>query len=210
MCAKKIKNDITSINTIMEESKARIDNLSKKLSRSFSENSKLKQMIEQLKRDLELQLAAKDSQIVALKNQLADLNFTVNELNTSLAEAQRLSEEQSEALAQKEEKLNTAYYVVGTKSELKTKGVVASEGGVLGMGKTEKLSPSLDPSQFAQINILENTTITVNDKKMELLTTHPVGTYKVDVDEAGNSATLTIIDPQEFWKASKYLVIKKG
>ena len=58
------------------------------------------------------------------------------------------------------------------------------------------------------IDIREKTTFTLNAEKkhIEFITNHPPSSYELNESSTGTSL-LTITDPAEFWRNSKYLVI---
>ena len=109
-------------------------------------------------------------------------------------------------ISQQTEALNTAYYIVGGSKYLREQGIIAKEGGFIGLGKASKLSQTFDTDKFTKIDITKTTSIPLPGKKTKVITTHPEGSYKLEGPEK-KPETLTITDPDKFWKASKYLVI---
>jgi len=77
------------------------------------------------------------------------------------------------------------------------------------MGKTDKLNANIDNSQFIRIDYTQVSSITVNSKKMKLVTSHPSDSYSLDIDENEKDLvkSLIITNAEKFWSASKYLVI---
>ncbi|HRG59096.1 MAG TPA: hypothetical protein PK323_09075 [Bacteroidia bacterium] len=189
-----IISDIQSINELMEKNKQKIASLKSKLAKSNGKVEELEKMIT----FLTTQIEEKDLEIVDLKNQLERLNIEVTELTTKY-------EEKAEESNQKTEQLNTAYYAIGTAKELKEKGVLTKEGGFIGLGKTKKLSSDFNKSYFTKIDISQNKSISLNAKKAKLITSHPSSSFKIEGIKSADK--LTILNPQEFWSASKYLVI---
>ena len=101
--------------------------------------------------------------------------------------------------------MNTAYYAFGTKKELAEKNVIEKEGGVLGLGKTLTLKKDFNRDYFQKVDIREFKQLTLNAKKAELLANHPADSYHFT---GTNTVEALVIDkPNEFWKASKYLVV---
>ena len=197
-------DDIEAINSIIEENKKLIADLKKKLSNSKGDAKKYLKMVENLNQQIE----AKDEQIMVLKNDLANLNFKMDQLNskvgilteTSIAQ-RRLIEEQTDAI-------NTAYYTIGTYKELKEAGIVNKEGGFIGIGRTETIADDFNKEYFTQIDIRETKTIPIEGgrKKIEILSNHSSKSYVYEKD--GELITsIAIQNSGEFWKNSKYLVI---
>jgi len=202
----KIAKDITAINNLLEQNKAKIAELDKKLRGSWYQNSKLRKLTERLKADV----AQKEADIAALKEQIANLNIKVDglnadvtKLNTSVNELVAENADQANTIIERTASMNTAYYVVGSTSELKAKNVISKKGGIIGIGSTPVLSENANTKEFKKIDITETTLIAVNGKKITLVTTHPTDSYKF---EAGKGITITNADA--FWKSSKFLVVK--
>ena len=116
---------------------------------------------------------------------------------------------QAQYISSQMEELQKAYYVIGEMKELQEKNIINSQGGMLGMGKTQKMSDNIDNSTFKQIDCVNTTTIPVNCKKPKMLTTHPYNSYLLDKDKSGYVTNLEITNPEKFWSISKYLVIVK-
>jgi uncharacterized coiled-coil DUF342 family protein len=189
-----IKEDIQAIYDLMGKNKSRINSLSKKLKDSRVKIDGLEKLIE----NLQAQLSEKDVQISDLKTQIEALNIELSNLNTNYQEIEQESEV-------KTEKLNTAYYAFGTNKELKEKGIITKEGGFIGIGKSSKLKDDFNKDYFTKIDITQVTTITIGAKKAKFLTTHPSSSYKLIGEKTVEKIEIT--NPEEFWGASKYLVI---
>ena len=127
------------------------------------------------------------------------MNGTLVALNTENENKAKIIEEQTT-------NLNTAHYVIGDIKELKKREVVKSTGGLLGIGATNKLNQRINPENFNKIDITETTSIPVSGKKVSLVTSHPSDSYRLEKTEKEVEA-ITILNPEEFWKASKYLVV---
>lgn len=78
---------------------------------------------------------------------------------------------------------------------------------VLWFGRTKSLDEDFNEGEFRTIDTRETTTIPVNAKKVELLTKHPTGSYELEKEDE-LVTYLHITDPEEFWKANKYLVLE--
>jgi hypothetical protein len=189
-----IIDDIQSINDLMDKNKQKISALKAKLAKSNGKVEELEKMIT----FLTTQVEEKDLEITDLKNQLERLNIEVTEITAKY-------EEKAEESNQKTDQLNTAYYAVGTAKELKEKGVLTKEGGFIGLGKTKKLAGDFNKNYFTKIDITQTKSINLNAKKAKLITTHPSTSYKIEGVKTADK--LTITNSQEFWGASKYMVI---
>ena len=189
-----IKEDIQSIYDLMTKNKDRIGSLSKKLKNSKLQIDGLEKMIENMQATLNL----KDSEIEELKTKIEGLNVELSNLATNYKSVENESN-------QKTEIINTAFYAIGTAKELKENNVITKEGGIIGLGKTTKLSSDFNKEYFTKINIEKTTSINLGAKKIKMLTTHPSNSYKLIGEKLIEK--LEITNTKEFWSASKYLVI---
>jgi hypothetical protein len=189
-----IKEDIQAIYDLLGKNKARVGALNKRLKESNVKMAGLEQMIVNLQRMVD----EKDVQIAELKNKIESLNIELGNLEANYQASETESETKTQAL-------NTAWYCMGTGKELKEKGVTTKEGGVLGMGKTVKLKSDFNKDYFTKIDVTQMTTIPIGAKRAQILTTHPSGSYKLVGEKPVEK--LEITNAEEFWGASKYLVI---
>ncbi len=198
----RINDDIKNINDLMEKNKQAIASLKKKLKNSNMNIKKLEEMIAHL----EQQLKERDGEIDKLKEQLKTMNFTVETLNATVDTMKRVNEAKEKVISQKTDELNTAYYTLGTEKELVANKVMTKSGGFIGIGKTKKVQQDFNSDYFKKIDITKTTSITINSKKAKLLTNHPTDSYKFEGTDKFVDK-LTITNPKDFWKASKYCVI---
>ncbi len=190
-----IVDDIQSIYDMMNKNKQRLAAMKARVGDSDKKNEVLEKFISRLTADLD----AKNVQIEELKSQLEQMNVAMANLNTNYTEAQQES-------SVKTEKLNTAFYAFGTAKELIKNNVLTKEGGFIGIGKNQKLKADFNKDYFTKVDISTTTSIVLGAKKAKLITTHPSGSYKIEGAD-GKAEKLTILNADDFWSASKYLVI---
>ena len=197
-----IASDIEFISKQMEENKAQIAKLQAQLKNSKYNSTQLKKAVEALTAELN----AKQQRIEELQTELASKNIRIQELDAAVsdlsAEKETLTAEneaKAKTVAEQEKSLNAAWFVFGTKSELKSQKILQS-GDVL-------KNADFNKDYFTQIDIRTTKDIKLYSKRAELLTTHPAGSYELVKDDKGQ-LTLKITNPKEFWSVSKYLVIQ--
>ena len=197
-----IASDIEFISKQMEENKAQIAKLQAQLKNSKYNSTQLKNAVEALTAELN----AKEQRIEELQTELASKNIRIQELDAAVsdlsAEKETLTAEneaKAKTVAEQEKSLNAAWFVFGTKSELKAQKILQS-GDVL-------KSADFNKDYFTQIDIRTTKEIKLYSKRAELFTTHPAGSYEFVKDDKGQ-LTLKITNPTEFWSVSKYLVIQ--
>ena len=196
-----ILESITFIRRTMEANKERIAKLKQQLKTSSFNAEKLQGTIDNLSSELEKraeqiaklqkELEARDIHIAEQDKQITDLNTDVNTLASE-------NETKARTVERQDKQLNTAWYVFGTKKELKEQRILMS-GDVLKSG-------SFNKDYFTKIDIRVDKVIKLYSKSAKLLTSHPAGSYALEKDSQG-MYSLRITDPNTFWSVSKYLVV---
>lgn len=197
-----IQENMQYIQQAMQQNRELIAQLEERMKASSVNAKALEKTIASLREQLESQnqriqeleaaLAEKDILIAEQGEQIDNLSENV----TSLTQENR---QKSETVAAQDKDLNTAWYVFGTKAELKEQKIL-KDGDVLKTGDFNK-------DYFTQIDIRVMKEIKLYSKSAQLMTTHPQGSYTLEKDKKGEYV-LRITDAKKFWSVSKYLVIK--
>lgn len=197
-----IASDIEFITKTMADNKAQIAKLQAQLKNSNTNSAQMKKAIAALQEEL----AAKTKRIEELQEELASKNIRIQELDTAVsnltADKESLTAEneaKAKTVAEQDKAINSAWFVFGTKSELKSQKILES-GDVL-------KSSDFNKDYFTQIDIRTTKEIKLYSKRADLLTSHPTSAYVLEKDDKGQ-LTLKITNPTEFWSVSKYLVIQ--
>jgi len=193
---------------LLQENKDKVNELSKKLGKSNYQVRELKKMVEHLTNQME----QKNKEIEVLLTELENMNIKLGYLSKDVARLNDASMKKDAVIgAQKGEidaktaELNTAFYVVGNKKELKEMNGLTTEGGFIGIGKSKKLNADFSDENFTKVDITKTTIISIPGKKPKVITSHPAESYQISGE--GEMQVLTITNYQEFWKTSRYLVI---
>jgi hypothetical protein len=141
----------------------------------------------------------KSKEIEELNKMLAEKNIYISQLDSTVTAFKQDNIEKEQTIQQQDDMLNTVWYAIGTKSELKNEKILKS-GDVL-----RETNANLD--YFTKADMRELTTVNTYAKKAKLLTTHPSDSYKLEKD-ANKQYVLTITDANKFWSVSRYLVIQ--
>jgi hypothetical protein len=197
-----INADITAINLIIDQNKEKIRELNNKLTSSSTKITEFQKMIAELNK----QILLKNVESASLNERLNALSIQVIQLQASVDNLSQENTAQDEIIATQTATMHTAYYVVGKTRELAEKQVIDKKGGLLGIGKTSKLNPDFNNSNFNRIDYTETVVIPINSKGADIVTTHPKSSYFLD-KEGDTFKNLRITHPEQFWSASKYLVI---
>lgn len=199
-----VLEDISYINTLLEQNKKKIASLTAQLKKSGGTIKALQTKIT----ELEATMKQNENEIAELKTALVDKKFEVEQLNTQMTVLQDTIARKDEKISTQTNELNKAFYAVGTYKELKAKGLLTKEGGFIGLGKTASLTGNLPDSALIQIDITITKSIAVNTKNAKLISEHPAGSYEFIRDTDKKIKSIEIKDPALFWKISKYAVIE--
>lgn len=199
-----IMQDISAINTLLEDNRKKLASLNAQMRNSGREIKGLKEMIA----TLEAKIIVSENEITAMKATLTEKDLQIGSLNVLASELQTTVAQQTETIGEQVSEMNTAWLATGTFKDLKEKGLVSKEGGFLGLGRTETLTEDFIDSLFAQVDITEIKTIPVNSKDARLITEHPSGSYAMVQESENMIAYIEIKDPAQFWKISKYAVVE--
>ncbi len=202
----RINAEIASINSLMDQNRKKIAELNRKIKNSSSKNAQLEKMIATLND----QLAKKDIELTDLNAKLNSLNAQVATLETSVDTLTARNGAQSQTIAEETMALHTAYFVVGKSNDLQDAKIIDRKGGLLGIGRTSKLSQDFDNSKFTRIDYTVTNSIAINSD-MKIVTSHPTNSYTLEKDTKDNDLVKNIVitNPELFWSASKYLVVIK-
>lgn len=199
----KILNNIAMINELLETNKSKVLALEKNLSKYKSGKKELLHSIEIAKG----KVAAQEKQIEDMKIMLTEKDFKIDELNKTLSERQVEIDSLSSKNKQQEHKLNKTFFAYGTYKQLREKHIIEKEGGLLGIGRVKAVSKNLNNKEFSEMDMFKTTSIELEGKKPKIITKHPNGTFKLE-RKSDELALLTINDPENFWKISKYLIVE--
>ncbi len=198
----RIQEDFQFITNKIQESKARIAQLEADLEQSQGQAAHYRGLVANLRKDLE----TRTKDVADLKAQLEEKNIKIEELSTEVASLSQtkdslsmLSEKQIAAIKAQDTEINTGWYIVGKKSDLKAKGLKESDL------KTSKV----DKNKFTEIDIREFTELDLGSKKAQLYTSHPESSYSLEKKSADDkNLVLKIKDYKSFWSNSKTLIIQ--
>ena len=195
----RVEENISMISNLLADNNARIAELEEKFNESDLKNTKLQKTINRLKRDLK----AKNEEISKLYKDLEAKNFKIDSLlvenqmvGQRAAELTALSEAQQTQLQTQDQALHTAYFFMGTRKELKANDINVKD-------KDSGYRTSL----FTPIDVRTFDRLETGSKSAKILTKHPENSYELVRDE-NKIYTLVIKNPENFWNASKYLIIQ--
>ena len=199
--AQSIRDNIAQIQETMQHNRELINKLKNQLRQSSVKGDELRKTVE----NLVAQLEEKDKEINQLRLELKSRDIRLSELGNELADmtvenSQQKAEinQKAETISAQDKQLNTAWFVFGTKKELKDQHIIEN-------GKV--LQSNFNREYFTKIDIRVDKEIKLYSRSAKLLTTHPSSSYVLERD-ANKQYVLRITNPQIFWSTSKYLVIQ--
>jgi hypothetical protein len=163
--------------------------------------------------------------LTALSDSLrATLDTTVGNLQSVIASQKTtidlLTEQVNTLTAENvalRDSLSTGYYVIGTRDELKKKGILTEQGGgrvlfiLWRTGKTLQPARNLNPTLFTSIDTRKVTQIPLPSTRAEYRVASLQDLDYVAEQRNNNKysgvSSLTITSPVDFWRNSKFLVI---
>lgn len=178
-----------------------------------AQNQKPDENMQGLVNNLKAQIASKDAEIAHLRKQLQDKDVNIAQLRRyvetqrtqikeqgeAIAELDRRSKSQVEALKRQDEVINNCYVMIGSKKDLKSKGIVK---------KGKLVSESmLDKSRFIKVDIRKWREVSFEAKRPRILTNMPQSSY-ILTTTGDHNFTIRITNPTSFWSISNFLVIQ--
>lgn len=200
-----IEADIAAIQQTLQQRREQLEQLERRLQQSTLNNKNLQQTVETLRAQIDSQSAEIENLRASLDDanrQIGELHSTVDSLHTTV---NTVTGERDQAQAETQElanEMNTCYYVVASKKELKEHKII--ESGFL--RKTKIMRSDFDQSFFVTADRRTLHTIALHSNKAKVLTNHPSGSYQI-VEQNGQKVH-KITNPDQFWSLTNYLVIQ--
>jgi len=199
-----ILEDIKSINNLIEQNKKKIASLNAQLKASGGTITGLQTRIA----SLEETMVQYESEIAELKTTLVTKDSEIGQLNNHVVALNDTITRKVETINVQTGKLHQAFLASGTYKDLKEKGLVIKDGGFIGLGRKQFLVEDFSDSLFTEVDITQIKTIPVNSKDVRLITEHPSSSYELIKENEKQIAYISITNPEEFWKISKYAVVE--
>lgn len=195
-----IKENILFISNTMDRNRELIQKLKQQLRESSFKGEELKKTIASLMQQLEdkeIQLKQLRAELNAKDIHIAELDETIGGLSDNVNQLKDESGRKTETINTQDKQLNTAWYVFGTKKELKEQRILVGN---------KLMQANFNKSYFTKIDIRVDKEVKLYSKSAKILTIHPSDSYKLSQDASGQYV-LRINNPDLFWSTSKYLVI---
>ncbi len=207
-----IRNKISDVVERLNQAETRLTQTSRRIRSMSSVSDSMKAQLsvaEQTLADLRSALDTQRETMASLESQVNDLRGQNSQLtlqNTAL----------SDTLKQSVTDANTVYYVIGTKEELKEKGVIQEEGSKFLFFGTKTMVPgwNLDPSMFTKADRREMAQIPLPkaDEWYKIVSRQNLQFLGEPATKDGKvkGEAIRITQPDQFWANSRFLIIVEG
>lgn len=202
---------VQDLTTRLRANETRLASSQKRLKQLTGESDSLKRTLTDLQATIDGLQATLESQKNTIATLEADLTGTKQQV-TALSEEKAVLTDTVSAITTRE---NTVYYVIGTRKELKERGIIVEEGGTRFLiftrtGEVLKPAPNLDPAAFTAIDRRNVTEIQLPnpDKEYQLVTNQAIAYSNIPADAKGRvKGSLQITSPDRFWGQSRFLIM---
>jgi len=202
---------VQDLTTRLKANETRLAASQKRLKQLTNESDSLKTTLTDLQATIDGLTSTMESQKNTIQALEADLTGTKQQV-ASLTEEKTTLTDTVSALSNRE---NTVYYVVGTRKELKDRGIIKEEGGTRFLiftrtGEVLKPADNLDPSAFTAVDRRTVTEIKLPnpDKEYQLVTNQATAFSNIPPEAKGRvKGSLQITAPDKFWGQSKFLIL---
>ena len=208
------KDEVSGKNLTQKELKQRVNDLADLIARqreriaeledslSFNSNPQM-ESLKMVIASLNAQLEEKEKTIEDLKKQVASQRMNIALLNQTKSEMEEHIKMQEDALQVQDEMINEAFYIIGTRKELKEAGVITAHF----LQKSKVNLETADLSKLKKIDIRNfSNELEIASKKAVILSHMPEASYSIV--QGNGKSILYINDPAQFWSMSRILVIQ--
>ncbi len=200
-----IRADIAAIQQTLQQRRERLDELEQRLNSSNLNNRNLQTTVATLRQQIDGQtqeIAQLRANLDEARTQIGELDNTVDSLHQTVTLVTAELDSTSIAATQLSNDLNTCYYAIGTKNELKENRII--ETGFL--RRTKIMEGDFNAGFFTRADKRTLPSIDLNSNEAKVLTNQPEDSYTID--NVNGHKVLRITNPAKFWSLSNYLVVQ--
>jgi hypothetical protein len=195
----------------LKTNESRLASSQRRLRALTSESDSLKVNLSGLQQTIDGLQATLESQKQTIATMEAELTGAREQVTALTTEKTMLTDTVS-ALTTRE---NTVYYVIGTKKDLKDRGIITEQGGTRFLiftrtGEVIKPVDHLNPSDFTAVDRRAVTRIEMPnpDKEYQLVTDQNIAASNVAPESKRRiKGVLEISNPEQFWAQTKFLIL---
>lgn len=202
----KINDDLVYINEMLRANREEIASLKNKLKDSNYKFAELERTVSRLTKALEeeaIKVKSLQKELLKKDSLITQLNMDIEDLSSNIETLESEKVEHVTKIKEQDETIHTAWYVFGTKKELKEQKIITSDGW---FRPSRVLEQDFNKNYFVRIDARRTKSIPLYSLRAKILSTHPKSSYTLEKENG--TFTLLITDTHEFWSVSKYLVIE--
>lgn len=196
----RIRRNINLLSDRLAESNSSIELLIKRIENNGVASMRMQGTIALLREQLNKQQVRVETIATETMRKVENIRSLDNSIEHLRKETERMKNfnlEQADRLRAKEDSLNTVYYALGTKGDLKAMRLLNKEERVnVDYAELDYLTKA-DRRELREVNM--------QSKTARLLSTHPRKSYQMRPDAKGY-LTLVITDPISFWEYSQIML----
>ena len=190
----------------LQKNRPTLSQMQAKLDATGGENTVLKKTVA----DLQARIERQEAKIADLTTQLEAANTEIQQLNEQVTkgqedlQAETSAREQAQAEAtEAENAANRVYYAIGTNKELKQNGLLEKKF----LGATKVLKGEFNENYFTVGDKRNLSVINTGGKKVKIWSNMPKDSYEI-IDNANGTQSVKILNPQDFWQLTPFLIIQ--
>ncbi len=199
-------NLIANIDSVLAANRKKVTNLQHRLNAASIQYAGLQKMVDDLRRTIE----EREKSIAELQARVQGLEGEVSAKAQVIAVQDTTIRNYSRQLSHQTTQLNTVFYVVGNRNELKGKGIISDEGGILWglLGSTTVLATDFDGEYFQRMDKSTDMTIVVPGAIDQIIPKRDVNSYAEEQTTDGHTI-LRIVRPDAFWRENHLVIVAK-
>ena len=197
--------DLAALRQTLRQRREQLTALESRMQKSTLYSAELQSTIDMLRKQIDSQshdINALRSRLTAATDSIGILSTTLDSLTFMVQTSHSERDAAKTASMQLEHELNTCYYIIASKADLKAHKIL--ETGFL--RKTKLLKGEFDQGFFITGDKRDLDTIHINSSKAKILTSHPEKSFRLT--EHDGHWIINITSPDRFWGISNYLVVQ--
>ena len=202
----KINEDLLYLNDLLRANKEELSKLKKRIKDSAIKSNELERTLARLTKALEQEsakVALLETEIAKKDSVIAELGSAVEVMGKDIEVLKSDVESKTTKIQEQEDAIHTAWYVFGTRKELREQNIVTSDG----LFRPKRvLESDFNKNYFVRIDARKTKSIPLYSTIAKILTSHPKSSYTLEKENS--NFVLLIVDTDVFWSVSKYLVIE--
>ena len=203
----KVTEDMAYINEMILANKQELEDLRTKLKRSSFKLDDVEKTLAQLTKQLNeesAKVARLQTTIMKKDSVITKLGTAVDSLGKNVEELASQNEEKQGVIKEQDQAINSAWYAIGSRKELRDNKIVTSDG-IFSAQKV--LQADFNKNYFVKVDARNTRSIPLySTSKARILTNHSKTSYTLEKEN--ENYVLVITNPAEFWSVSKYLVVE--